>query len=109
MSDFEKKYQRAIHAQLDELLDADERIYVGAVQHLNKAALAERVAKKWAFDEIVRAHSKAQYGKAEVVRAMRTSIESYKSTIAGLFPTSSIDQFQRTIEMIENFIVELNK
>lgn len=110
--DIEKKYRRLLHAELDELLDSDEKIYSGPMQAMDEEALEERVSRKWAFDEIVRAHSRAKYGKDEIVRSLGVSIDLYKTMISKLDAEAEesgivAENYRRTIRTIEEFVSKL--
>lgn len=108
MLTFDKKYRRLLHAELDELLDASEAVYVGSEKHLQQNALHERVARKWAFDEMSRAHSGTKYGKVDTVRALKTSIETYEKLIRRA-EDSPNECYKLAIGYIENFIAKLDE
>ncbi len=110
--DFATKYRRLLHAEFDELLDADEKIYTGPIQAMNSQALADRVSTKWAFDEKIRANSKSKYGKDEVMRSLQTSIALYRKMIEGISPIeadaeSRSRSYTRIISDLETFILKL--
>lgn len=113
--DFATNYRRLLHAEFDELLDVDDEIYIaGPSRAMNKPALSRRVARKWAFDEIIRANSKAKFGQEEVVKSLRTSIETYQNLIYSKSPANSEDRdslnenYRASISHIEAFILKLN-
>lgn len=121
MLTFDKKYRRLLHAELDELIDVSETVRTGPNEFHDAKTLAERTARKWTMDSLLMAAILVPYGKDRVVERLngeielyRRAIETRRSVIAALETTEIdnvklIENYERTITLIENFIAKLDE
>jgi hypothetical protein len=111
--DFDKKFRRLIHIELDELLDSAEKIYAGPGEITDLPVLAEKTARKWAFDELVHAYSVAKYGQNRVIERLESSIEIHTNVaekIEQIGGDANIKRnAERTIELIRELMTKVEK
>jgi hypothetical protein len=110
---FDTFYRRLLQIKLDEMLDVSDAMYKGPGEILNQAMLDERIARKWAFDEEVRAHSISSYGKDRVIERLRNSIaveeKLARAIESDLKRADEYKRHMRTIDLLGEFISEIEK
>ena len=115
MLNFDKKYRRLLHAELDELLDVSETIRTGPNEFHDAKALAERTARKWAMDSLLMAATVVHYGRDRVVDRLNREIAMYYRRTVALHETHDVDDvkvienYERAIALIEKFIAKLDE
>lgn len=116
MLSFDKKYRRLLHAELDELLDVSETVRTGTSEFQDAKALAERTARKWAMYSLLVTAIDIPHGKDRVIERLNREIEMYRrmieirqeSTEKHEHDIACIEDYKRTIVLIENVITKLD-